>query len=349
MKITDKNKYLAFSENDFLCDEFFQDWVLNKDEPTNLFWQQWLKDHPEKQPVVETARAIIAHFQFKKVMPDKARVEASLADALRIIGNEPVAEPVLQIVWRRRLLKIAAILILLLGSGVIMYQLMNKEPLTEMATSNAIIKDIILPDSSSIVLNANSKISFNKDWAPGKPREIWLEWEAYFNVKHLDTDNKITENERFLVHVKDVTVEVLGTTFNVRERRGTTSVVLQSGKIRLLLNDPKHSALLLKPGQLVSIENLTKSYTMATIAQPEELSAWVNKKLILTNASLKEIIPSLEDYYGINIVLSDSALINRKIEGTIMLDNLDDALFVLSNILNVKTIKQNNKIFFMPK
>jgi transmembrane sensor len=124
---------------------------------------------------------------------------------------------------------------------------------------------------------------------------------------------------------------------------------LQSGRVRLLLNDGKGSEVDLVPGQFVSVEDLTKQYTVDSTAQPAEYSAWINKKFILNNGSLKEIVQYLEDYYGINIVLKDPSLLNRKIEGTIMLDNLDDALFVLSQILNIKIVKENSNIIFMSR
>jgi ferric-dicitrate binding protein FerR (iron transport regulator) len=47
-------------------------------------------------------------------------------------------------------------------------------------------------------------------------------------VKHLNT------NQKFLVHTADrLTVEVLGTSFNVFKRPSGTRVVLQSGKVKL--------------------------------------------------------------------------------------------------------------------
>jgi transmembrane sensor len=330
MKMIDKNKYLEFAQNDFLCDELFQDWVLRKDN--DLFWQSWLKEHPQKVEMLETARAMILNIGFREDLPEQERVNASLLQALTRINEMEAAQeelpPVRRMIWHRKLARIAAIFILVLGVGGLIYQLMKKEPLLEMTTAFAHTKDILLPDSSAIVLNANSKISYRKTWSPGKPREVWLEGEAFFNVKHLDTDNSITGNERFLVHINDITVEVLGTSFNVRQRRGKTAVVLQSGRVRLLLNDGKGSEVDLVPGQFVSVEDLTKQYT---------------------NGSLKEIVQYLEDYYGINIVLKDPSLLNRKIEGTIMLDNLDDALFVLSQILNIKIVKENSNIIFMSR
>lgn len=349
--MTDKNKYLEFSQADFLCDEFFQDWIFKKTEENDSFWQAWLKEHPEKKEMLEASGKLLESLRFREDWPEEDRVNASLEESLRLIGEMEASggRTPARVVRIRRFLRVAALFVLVAGIGAFIYKYSRKESRMEIATSYGSIKNITLPDNSSIVLNANSKISYNKNWTEGKPREIWLEGEAFFNVKHLDADNKITEQERFLVHIDDMTVEVLGTSFDVRQRRGKTEVVLQSGKVKILLNDRNSSHIIMKPGQKVSIEHLTKQYTIDSTVKPDEYISWIDKKLQLTNASLNQIIQYLEDNFGCKIVLQDSVLGNRRIQGIILLDNLDDALFVISNVLNVKIEKEDNMIFFIPK
>ena len=84
------------------------------------------------------------------------------------------------------------------------------------------ISRLVVPDSSVVVLNANSTIKYEKKWDKNAPRELWLNGEAFFDVKHLDNDHKIENYERFIVHTNNTTVEVLGTSFDIRERRGRT-------------------------------------------------------------------------------------------------------------------------------
>jgi transmembrane sensor len=73
------------------------------------------------------------------------------------------------------------------------------------------LKQVLLPDSSSIVLNANSKIEYDKNWSKGKRREVWLEGEAFFDVRHLNQDTtQVSTYDQFVVHTEDLDVEVLG-------------------------------------------------------------------------------------------------------------------------------------------
>jgi ferric-dicitrate binding protein FerR (iron transport regulator) len=71
-----------------------------------------------------------------------------------------------------------------------------------------------LPDNSTVILNANSSLRYQENWEAELLREVWVDGEAFFSVVH--THN----HQRFRVNVTDdLKVEVLGTEFNVKDRR----------------------------------------------------------------------------------------------------------------------------------
>jgi transmembrane sensor len=210
-------------------------------------------------------------------------------------------------------------------------------------------KRIALPDETQITLNANSNIKYLKRWKDGQPREVWLSGEALFKVKHLNTDsNLIKEEERFIVHTNLANVEVLGTVFNVRERRGKTEIVLEQGRIKVSFTKSKAPAIIMQPGQIVTVTKENRKVVTNTI-QPEDYTAWTKNKLILNSASFEEIVEYMEDNFGKRIVLSDPELANRKVEGTFKIDNLDDALLVLSKALNVDIVQKDDTLIVTPK
>ena len=178
---------------------------------------------------------------------------------------------------------------------------------------------------------------------------MWLEGEAFFDVKHLNYNAKhIQPYERFIVHTKDLVVEVLGTSFNIRQRRGKTEVVLQTGKISISFNDKKHDGIMMSPGDIVTY-NPTAEELLRTTTIPENYTAWRERKLLLNNPTVNEIVQYLEDNYGKKIVLDETQLGTRRIEGPILINNLDDALFILSTVLNVDIIKQDTTLFIRPR
>jgi ferric-dicitrate binding protein FerR (iron transport regulator) len=175
-----------------------------------------------------------------------------------------------------------------------------------------------------------------------------LEGEAFFNIKHINSSPHIKPYERFIVHAKNASIEVLGTQFNVRERRDKTEIVLQQGRIKVTFKTSAEPAIMLQPGQIITI-GAHKQTVISTTTTPEEYTAWKNKKLILTNATLKEIVEYLEDNFGKRIILTDPVLENRRIEGTFKLDNLDDALLFLSKALNLNIVQQDSTLFISSK
>ena len=87
---------------------------------------------------------------------------------------------------------------------------------------------ILLPDSSTVLLNANSRLTLSTDWTD--TREVWLEGEAFFRVRKIKriTSPASAEHVKFIVRTDRLNVEVLGTEFNVRQRSEKTAVLLKS-------------------------------------------------------------------------------------------------------------------------
>src|ERR1700738_3910132 len=64
------------------------------------------------------------------------------------------------------------------------------------------------PDGTLVVLNENSRISYNADY--GRPnREITLEGEAYFDVAR-------NPGSPLVIHAGNINIKVLGTSFDVK-------------------------------------------------------------------------------------------------------------------------------------
>src|SRR3954452_845773 len=57
------DKYLKFSVEDFLQDDFFNQWVRNPDAKSTDIWTRWLDAHPQMSEKVEHAKGIISAFQ----------------------------------------------------------------------------------------------------------------------------------------------------------------------------------------------------------------------------------------------------------------------------------------------
>src|SRR5215204_4276348 len=88
-------------------------------------------------------------------------------------------------------------------------------------------REVVLPDGSLVKLHPASRLRFAKKWNKSDLREVWLEGEAFLEVKHLHRQGaRVASGDRFVVHTDDLNIEVLGTSFSVNVRHQTSKVIL---------------------------------------------------------------------------------------------------------------------------
>lgn len=115
--------------------------------------------------------------------------------------------------------KIAAMLVVVLGSGIFFW-LNRPEVITTGYSEMAMLE---LPDQSTVKLNADSKIKY-KPTKWDKQRKLQLEGEAYFQVE---------KGKKFTVVTNQGEVSVLGTKFNVKDRKGYFEVYCYEGAVKV--------------------------------------------------------------------------------------------------------------------
>ncbi|SEK98281.1 FecR family protein [Parapedobacter koreensis] len=189
------------------------------------------------------------------------------------------------------------------------------------------IKAIVLPDDSEVVLNGNSTIAYTTD----ENREIWLDGEASFKV------TKKKDRQRFVVHLADtLSIEVVGTEFNVQKRTSGTQIALKSGKIRLhhTRKGKSEEIIAMEPNDVVYLgQQIPHGITKKINQKAIEHFAWQDHKILLDQTSFAEIQALLAETYDIQtVVLQDSAL-TRKASGSIPVVN--DRQQLLNHIITL--------------
>jgi transmembrane sensor len=322
--------YLKFSANDFIDDDFFQKWVTKPDAGSNAFWTQWIKDHPEKNAEVVQARSIIARLRFENFSLANDEV-AGLWNRIKSPQEALSAQRSLKSIW----LKIAASIVLCASLAYI-YTQWKTDSYLEYHTAYGETKSIILPDSSTVILNSNSSVRFYQASDEKPSREIWLEGEAYFSVTH-------TKDHRpFRVNTNEgLSVEVLGTTFNVYHRTQQTKVVLNTGKIRLHL--PERSAtenITMAPGDFVEYKK--KSFSKKVV-NPAIYTSWTEKKIILDHTSLRDMVAMVRDNYGVEVTVGADTLLNQTVSGSMPIEDVESVVNQIAEIFGLRVSKIKNK------
>ncbi len=339
--------YADFSAEDFALDEHFQQWVLAPDTETARFWQRWLQAHPEKESAIREAEIIVQQMSKDDEGPAPDREEIVWTNIYRHLQEEgfgqtapvqPRRLPVFAFVtslstWQKVAAGFAGFL--LVASLLLM---VNQIRGTRYTTGFAQTENITLPDGSEVTLNANSSLRLPSSWNSNQAREVWLEGEAFFHVRKKPG----AANARFIVHTGQLRVEVLGTQFNVNNRRGKTKVVLTEGKVQV--NDPdKGHKLMMQPGDYVEYSGQQAAIARKKV-DPSLYSSWKNNRLIFTDTPLGEIAHRLEDHYGVQVVFKDASLQELAFTGNFPANDLPFFLQVLSRSLNISVIRDGNQL-----
>jgi len=193
------------------------------------------------------------------------------------------------------------------------------------------IRTVVLPDSSRVTLNANSVLTIPRFRFGSGSREVRLEGEAEFAVKHLP------DHRRFIVRTPDkLEVRVLGTEFIVYSRKRGSKVVLSQGSVQLRsLHELEARPMLMKPGDVATMSTQGK----LTLRHSESLSAhqaWKQRRFMFENTSVSEIAYQVSEHFGVNVVVADSALARRTIGGTFNASDPANVLKALSDVLNAR-------------
>lgn len=208
------------------------------------------------------------------------------------------------------------------------------------ATGFGEFKEVQLPDGSQVKLHANSILKLGKSWEEGQTREVWLEGQAYFNVTKQTAAGSGTNPIKFIVHASGMEVEVLGTRFDVRNREGERRIVLESGKVKVLLGGVSGKQVLhLLPGDMVALDE-KRQVLVSEQVEPTQYLAWTADQIVLTNRTLREVADMIEESFDVKVIIRSEQVANLRLSGSIPTKELDKLLEALRVAAEV-TITRN--------
>lgn len=283
-------------------------------------------------------------FEFRKKQVPQQRQQTNW----KAVEDAITKQPVRVIAFRKTFYAVAAALVLLMSVGLWLRLSQSTPATSHYSTAFGEVKHVVLPDGSKVTLNANSQLKAAGDWSNSNDRQVWLEGEAYFEV-----EKKPSTNQKFIVHTKDIDVEVLGTKFNVNTRHEKAVVALEEGKIRLSANGVtkqvmqkifNESAIEIKPGELVTLDSV-KNIAVTKVENINYNSGWARNEYHFNNTSLAEIGTIIKDVYGYDLYTPDEKLLQRKVSGgDLRAANLQELITVLQAIFKVKMTIENKTI-----
>lgn len=327
------NDYDNFSKDDFVMDPFFKEWVLFSDPVLDEFWMDWKEANPSKLKLLKEAEELVLHLEKSKfeMNPNELiSVWDSIQKEIKIPSESVEPTPRKKNFWPFTSAVASIVLIILAWYWYDLPKEVNYQ------TAFGETKEIILPDSSIVVLNSNSRLTFIDNWEGQMTREIWIEGEAFFSVVH-----KVDHQPFKVLSSQNVSIEVLGTEFNVYNRSQETEVVLTSGLVTLSFPvKEKEGKILMNPGELVEFK---QSKFQRKKVNTSLYTSWKDKILYLDKTSLNEIIKMARNNYGIEINVQDEKVLEQTASGSMPIGDASSFMDQISKIFNIEIVNEQNK------
>ncbi len=146
-------------------------------------------------------------------------------------------------------------------------------------------RDMVLADGTEVSLDAGSTITYPVAFN-GAERRVSITGQAYFKVKH-------DSAHPFFVQVKGLTIQDIGTEFNINAYDDESAV-----KTTLVEGSVKVNNTLLKPGQQAVAGNDQISVKDADL---EVVTAWRDNNFLFRNQTLKTTMRQIARWYNVTV------------------------------------------------
>lgn len=292
--------------------------------------ENWLRDSEVNQNYFNQLKAI--WLESKRIAPVTPVDENDAWKRFQQKRTQQQQSPVISMnASRPGWLRYTAAVLLVAGAGWMAYFLLQPRDHTITASKSKTTR-YLLPDSSEVVLNKNASLVYSKQFGRSD-RTVTLKGEAFFTV---NSDSK----HPFIVNAEDVSVKVLGTSFNVKNTEARIEVVVESGMVDVRKND--HS---------VQVKQHEKAIVGKNAIAPEKLSntselySYYRTNQFICNATpLQELVAVLNEAYAVNIKITRKEVAAYTLTTTFREQSLDTILDVISKTFNLTITRENGVI-----
>lgn len=223
---------------------------------------------------------------------------------------------------------------------------------------------ITLEDGSTVLLNSRSRLSVRL--SDSRRHVDLLEGQALFQVAR-------DPNRPFVVRSGVVSVQAVGTSFDVNRRQSGTVITVVEGKVRVESTEPSKvapapaatksseaasgagpgvelgsqgnglAALLLTAGQQVSIDP-GGDIERDDAANIQAATSWTRQELAFSDAALATVLEEFQRFSRTPIVLNDASLLDLRINAVFHNTNPDSLLRFISQFEDVEVERTQKEI-----
>lgn len=175
---------------------------------------------------------------------------------------------------------------------------------------------LTLPDGTNVWLNAESSIRYPVAFSANE-RKVFVTGETFFEVAK-------DKDKPFRVVARDMTVEALGTKFNINAYTNEPymATTLEEGSVLVTKGKDEN---ILKPGQQAQV--YTDHFTILPV-NTKEVCGWKSNEFVFVNTPLEVILRQVERWYDAEVVYEDkiNVHLNASIERDVKVSKLLEIL-----------------------
>jgi transmembrane sensor len=339
-------------------------------EKKKLF--EWIYSNPEHEKIYYLLKDIWETSRYEQIAGEAMTDSEWEKLALKAIETESGHYIKKQKNIRRlyRAIQIAAILVLAIGLGFFLNRMLpHKQELVSVNVPYGAKTNIELPDGSKVWVNSGSRFTYPAHFN-GKNIDMRLDGQAFFDIVH-------NPKRRINIHTASVTVQVLGTVFNVKSYKdeevfeatllkGSISISGEIGNkvFESVVLKPNEQARLTKGNAAISVERMKNDPLAEESIQPgkdkepqrtpslhiikkidtEPVISWKDQKLVFKSECFNELAKEMERWYNVKIEFQDEELKKARYTGSFDNETIEQAMKALSLSMPFSYTIEKNRI-----
>ena len=303
---------------------------LSRDDVTEgdgLAFDEWLDAAPQNRAAYQAALSVWHEFESAAV---GVQTELASLARRRVSARGPS---------RRWLVGAGGVGIAAGLAAIVLPTLMTSGPAVQaLVTGRGQRQRFTLADGSVVDLNAETRLRVM--FERSERRVALDEGEAIFDV--------VSDKSRpFTVAAGGRMVRVVGTQFDVRNRKGALSVTVARGKVEVRPSASADRVYALTPGQRLDVS--AAGVEQARVVDPAEAFSWRAGRLVYRDEPLSEVVADLNRQFPEQIEIGDPELGHIPITGVIVLDDPQSVMMRLSLMLPIRTVTSAQGLLLLRK
>jgi transmembrane sensor len=209
-------------------------------------------------------------------------------------------------------------------------------------------RELSLPDGSRLLVGARSEVTVQ--YTPAARYLVVANGEAYFNVEH-------DPSRPFVVRAGSATITAVGTAFNVHRVNERVVVTVVEGSVDVAsvvpvtmpapdgTPEPRAEPPLPEPTRLRAGQEMVYSdqAVEVRVADVGEAMSWQAKRLRYFGETLKYVVPDVERYTDLQIVIADEEVGAIRYTGTVLEGEVDDWFTALEQTFPIEVVHVNDE------